>query len=195
MDRRVKAASVSVISNTTLLALKLIVGVISGSISIISAAVDSLNDLMASVIAFFSIRAATRPPDIEHPYGHGKIENISSAIQALLIFAAAVYIIIEAVRKLINPEPLQNLGLGLMVMAITAVVDLFVSRYLLKVANETDSAAVRADAYHLTTDVWTAIGVFIGLLLVRLTGIVAFDSIVALVVAVVVIRVSYILTY
>ena len=194
MDRRVKAASLSILSNTTLLTLKLIIGIISGSISIISAAADSLNDLAASIIAFFSVRAATRPPDTEHPYGHGKIENISSAIQAFLIFTAAIYIIYEAVQKILHPKPIETLGLGLAVMAFTALLDLFVSRYLLKVAEETNSAAIRADAYHLTTDVWTAVSVFIGLLIVRLTGMLIFDPIIALGIAIMILHVAYVLT-
>ncbi|MHB9035196.1 MAG: cation diffusion facilitator family transporter [Armatimonadota bacterium] len=194
MDRKVKAASVSVVSNTSLLTIKLIVGVITGSVSILSAAMDSLNDLTASVIALLSVRASGAPADEEHPYGHGKIENISAAAQALLIFGAALFIIFEAMGKIINPRPLQSITLGLIVIGITAVVDVFVSRYLLKVARETDSAAIRADAYHLTTDVWTSVGVFTGLILVEITGLQIFDPVVALGVAATILWVSYSLT-
>lgn len=194
MDRKVKAASVSVISNTFLLVLKLIVGLITGSISIISAAADSLNDLTASIIAFFSVRASAVPADEEHPFGHGKIENISAAVQALLIFAAALYIIYEAVDKILHPRALQSLPLGLFVIGTTAVVDIFVSRYLLRVARETDSAAIKADAYHLTTDVWTSVGVFLGLILIEVTGLLIFDPLVALGVAVTILWVAFTLT-
>jgi cation diffusion facilitator family transporter len=183
-----------VISNTSLLIMKLIVGLITGSISVISAAADSLNDLAASIIAFFSVRASIVPADEEHPFGHGKIENISAAAQALLIFAAAVYIIYEAINKIMNPRPLQSLPLGLIVIGLTAIVDIVVSRYLLKVAQETDSAAIKADAYHLTTDVWTSIGVFIGLIIVEFTGLQIFDPIVALGVAATILWVAFTLT-
>ncbi|MCE5323805.1 cation diffusion facilitator family transporter [bacterium] len=194
MDRKVKAASISVASNTFLLALKLVVGLITGSISIVSAAADSLNDLTASIIAFFSVRASAVPADEEHPFGHGKIENISAAAQALLIFGAAIYIIFEAIDKIMRPRPLQSLPLGLIVIGVTAVLDIFVSRYLLKVARETDSAAIRADAYHLTTDVWTSIGVFAGLILIETTGLLIFDPIVALCVAATILWVAFSLT-
>lgn len=174
--------------------MKLIVGLITGSISVISAAADSLNDLAASIIAFFSVRASIVPADEEHPFGHGKIENISAAAQALLIFAAAVYIIYEAIDKIRHPRPLQSLPLGLIVIGLTAIVDIVVSRYLLKVAQETDSAAIKADAYHLTTDVWTSIGVFIGLIIVEFTGLQIFDPIVALGVAATILWVAFTLT-
>lgn len=194
MTRQVKAASVSVISNTLLLIVKLVVGLLSGSVAVLSAAADSLNDLTASIIALISVRASGRPADTEHPYGHGKIENISAAIQALLIFAAAGFIVYEAIQKILKPEPLFAPVAGMAVMAITAVVDLFVSRYLLKVACETDSSAMRANAFHLTTDVWTAIGVFVTLGLVEIMKIQLLDPIVALIVAAAIIRVAITLT-
>lgn len=194
MTRQVRAASVSVASNTSLLILKTVVGLLTGSVGVLSAAADSLNDLAASVIALLSVRASGRPADAEHPYGHGKIENVSAAVQAILIFTAAAYIIYEAIDRIINPEPLVAPGWGMAVMVITAVVDLAVSRYLLKVARETDSSAIRADAYHLTTDVWTAAGVFVALGLVEITGIRLFDPIVALIVAAAIVRVAITLT-
>lgn len=194
MTRQIRAAALSVVSNTFLLALKSVVGLTTGSVSVLSAAADSLNDLIASIIAFFSVRASGEPADTQHPFGHGKIENVSAAAQALLIFVAAIYIIFEAVNKIITQEPVKSPGAGMIVMFITAVVDLGVSRHLLKVARETDSSAIRANACHLTTDVWTAAGVFVALGMVRLTGITLFDPIVALVVAVLIMRVAVMLT-
>lgn len=194
MSRKIRAASISVVSNSSLLVLKTTVGLTTGSVAVLSAAADSLNDLAASVIALFSVRASSQPADVHHPYGHGKVENISSAIQALLIFVAAIYIIYEAVHKIVIPRPLQSPEWGMAVMAVTTVVDLAVSRYLLKVADETDSAAIRADAYHLTTDVWASAGVFAALGLVHFTGILLFDPIVALMVAALIIRVAVNLT-
>lgn len=174
--------------------MKLVVGIYTGSVSVISAAVDSFNDLSASAIALFSVRAAAAPADREHPYGHGKFENVSGAVQALLIFAAALFIINESVGKIVEPKPIVTPGLGAAVMAATAVIDLFVSRYLLRVAAETDSAALRADAYHLTTDVWTSMGAMGALLVVYLTGFQLIDPLVALAISVVIIRVAYQLT-
>ena len=194
MTRQTRAALLSVLSNTFLLILKTTVGVLTGSVGVLSAAADSLNDLGASIIAFFSVRASGQPADVEHPFGHGKIENVSAAAEALLIFTAAIYIIYEAITRIITPEPLSSPGAGMIVMVVTALVDLGVSRYLLKVADETDSAAIRADAYHLTTDVWTAASVFVALGLVKITGIRLFDPIVALIVAAAIIRVAVVLT-
>jgi len=194
MPRQVKAASISVVSNTSLLILKTVVGLLTGSVGVLSAAADSLNDLMASVIALLSVRASGQPADVKHPYGHGKIENVSAAAQALLIFGAAAYVVYEAVKKIRTPEPLVAPVAGMIVMVITAVTDLVVSRYLLKVARETDSSAIRADAYHLTTDVWTAASVFVALGLVEVTGILLFDPIAALIVAAAIIRVAVTLT-
>lgn len=194
MDRKVKAAATSVVSNLSLLILKLVIGFITGSISVISTAVDSINDLSASIIAFFSVRASSLPADAEHPYGHGKLENISSAVQAFLIFTAAIYIIYEAINKILHPQPIKSIGLGIIVMGVTSFVDLFVSRYLLRVAEETESPAIRADAYHLTTDVWTSLSALVALALVKFTGIKLFDPIVAIGIAIVIIRVAYQLT-
>lgn len=194
MTRQTTAASISVLSNTSLLIIKTVVGLLTGSVGVLSAAADSLNDLMASIIAFFSVRASGQPADVGHPYGHGKIENVSAAAQAVLIFGAAVYIIHEAVNRIMTPKPLVAPLAGMAVMVVTAVLDLIVSRYLLKVARETDSSAIRADAYHLTTDVWTAAGVFVALGLVEVTGIRLFDPIVALLVAAAILEVAVTLT-
>ena len=195
MNRNTRAASISVASNIFLLVLKLIVGLITNSVSVLSAAADSLNDLTASTIAFFSVRASAMPADAEHPYGHGKIENISMALQALLIFAAAVYVIREAIQKILFPKPIEAPVLAVIVMGITAILNYFVSKYLLSVADETDSAAIRADAYHLTTDVWTSISVIVGLSIVYITDIQIIDPIIALFIAAAILRVAYRLSH
>jgi cation diffusion facilitator family transporter len=167
---------------------------ITSSVSVLSEAAHSGNDLIASVIAYFSVRKADLPADQRHAYGHGKIENLSGAVEALLIFVAALFIIYEAVRKLLSEEPIQSLGLGIWVMAFSAVANLVISLYLLRVAKETDSAALEADAYHLLTDVYTSAGVMVGLLLIRHTGIVLLDPLVALGVALLITRTAYSLT-
>jgi len=188
------AAGISVISNLTLVTLKVIVGLITSSVSVLSEAAHSGIDLVASGIAYFSVRRSDLPADQRHAYGHGKIENLSGAVEALLIFVAALFIIYEAVRKLSSGEPIQSLGLGIWVMAFSAAVNLVISLYLLRVAKETDSVALEADAYHLLTDVYTSAGVMVGLLLIRQTGIVLLDPLVALGVALLITKTAYSLT-
>lgn len=174
--------------------MKLVVGIMSGSVSIISEAIHSSMDLVAAVIAFFSVRVSDTPPDSRHPYGHGKVENISGVIEALLIFIAAIWIITEAVKKLLGAEiELDSIGIGSIVMLISAVVNIIVSRKLYKVARETNSLALEADALHLKTDVYTSLGVAAGLGLIMFTGINWLDPVVAILVALFIIRESYIL--
>jgi cation diffusion facilitator family transporter len=192
MNAKVKIARLSIISNTLLITLKLLVGIISGSVSIISEAIHSSMDLVAALIAFFSVRVSDNPPDSRHPYGHGKIENISGVIEAILILIAAIWIITEAVKKLLGGGmELDSVVLGSAVMLISALVNTFVSRRLYKVAKETNSVALEADALHLRTDVYTSLGVAAGLGLIMLTGINWFDPLVAILVALFIIRESY----
>ncbi len=188
------AAGISIISNLSLVILKLIVGFITSSVSVLSEAAHSGIDLVASGIAYFSVKRADLPADQRHAYGHGKIENLSGAVEAILIFVAALFIIHEAVGKLLSKEPIQSLGLGIWVMAFSAVTNLVISLYLLRVAKETDSAALEADAHHLLTDVYTSAGVMLGLLLIRQTGIVLLDPLVALAVALLITKTAYSLT-
>ncbi|MBE3086584.1 MAG: cation transporter, partial [Bacteroidetes bacterium] len=132
------------------------------------------------------------PPDSRHPYGHGKIENISGVIEALLIFIAAIWIIIEAVKKLFGEKiELDSIALGSVVMLVSAIVNIIVSRRLYKVARETNSVALEADALHLKTDVYTSLGVAVGLGLIMVTGINWLDPVVAIFVALFIIRESY----
>ncbi len=164
--RKVRVAVLSVVSNTTLVVMKLIAGVLIGSVSIISEAIHSGVDLLAAIIALFSVKTSSIPADSRHPFGHGKIENISGTIEALLIFVAAIWIIFEAVKKLMHPEPMEALGWGVGVMLISAIVNIVVSEMLFKVGRETDSIALQADAWHLRTDVYTSIGVMVSLALI-----------------------------
>jgi cation diffusion facilitator family transporter len=200
-NRKVRVAALSVMSNTTLVVMKLIVGLLTGSISIISEAIHSGVDLIASIIALFSVKTSSLPPDKRHPFGHGKIENISGAVEALLIFAAAGWIIFEAVQKLRKPEPLQILEWGVGVMLVSVVANYFVSKMLFKVAKETDSIALEADAWHLRTDVYTSAGIVLSLALIW-SGQVFFpgvdlnwlDPVAAIAVALLIIKAAYDLT-
>jgi cation diffusion facilitator family transporter len=193
MNKKQSTARLSIASNCCLIVMKVIVGLISGSISIISEAVHSSVDLVAAVIAYFSVRVSDTPPDKVHPYGHGKYENISGVIEAILIFIAAALIIHGAIKKLFHPEPIESLGWGSLIMLISAAVNAFVSRWLYKVSKETDSVALEADALHLKTDVYTSLGVAVGLLVIWVTNIQLLDPIIAMLVALLIIRESYLL--
>ena len=190
---KTRTARLSVISNSLLITMKLAAGIISGSVSIISEAIHSSLDLIAAIIAFFAVKISGTPADERHPFGHGKVENISGVIEALLIFVASGWIVYEAVDRFIHPGETGALGLGVLVMAISAVVNTFVSRRLYKVARQTDSVALEADALHLKTDVITSAGVAIGLALIWLTGWHVLDPIIALAVAVIIIYESWML--
>ncbi len=194
MDQRVSTARLSVVSNTLLVVMKLIVGLMMGSVSVISEAVHSGIDLAAALIAFFSLKQAAKPPDQVHRYGHGKIENVSGVIEAILIFVAAVWIIVEAIRRLVSGGTVEALGYGVAVMAVSAAVNTVVSQVLSRVARKTESIALEADALHLRTDVYTSVGVAVGLALMKLTGLHILDPLVALGVAALIIRAAWELT-
>lgn len=194
MSSKMLAATLSVASNSTLVVLKLVVGFLSGSVSIIAEGIHSANDLIAALIAFISVRISEQPPDEEHPYGHGKAESISAAAEAILIVGAAVWIVIEAVRRLLKPEPVEHLGIGVAVMGISVVLNIMVSRYLFRVAREEDSPALEADAHHLATDVYTSMGVVAGLAVTGLTGWHIVDPLMAIGVAMLILKIGLGLT-
>jgi len=183
LEEKIKAARLSIFSNTLLVILKLVVGIVTHSVSIISEAIHSSIDLVAALIAYFSVQEAQKPPDELHRYGHGKIENISGTVEGLLIFVAAIWIIYEAVNKLLHGGHVTGLGWGLLVMAGSALVNWLVSAKLFRVAAITDSVALRADALHLRTDVYTMLGVFAGLLLIQITGEMWLDPVAAIIVS------------
>ncbi|MGQ9675370.1 MAG: cation diffusion facilitator family transporter [Chloroflexota bacterium] len=187
-NSKTSVAALSVASNLTLTLLKLAVGVYIGSVSIVAEAIHSGVDLLAAIIAFLAVRSSGRPPDDDHPFGHGKIENVSGTVEAVLIFAAAGLIMYEAAQRLLHGIELPQVDLGLVVMALSVVVNIVVSRQLFKVARRTDSIALEADGYHLTTDVLTSLGVLAGLVVVRLTGLAILDPIVALAVAGIIVK-------
>lgn len=191
---KMKAARLSVISNSLLVVGKLAVGVLMGSVSVISEAVHSGIDLVAALIAYFSVQKASVPADEEHPYGHGKIENVSGTVEAVLIFGAAFYIIYESIHKLKAGGEVESLGLGTIIMGISALVNWLISNNLFKVAAETDSVALEADALHLRTDVYTSLGVLVGLAAIKLTGLTILDPLVAIAVALLIIKAAWDLT-
>jgi cation diffusion facilitator family transporter len=177
------AAALSIASNAVLIALKLAAGAITGSIAIVTEAIHSLVDLVASVIAFISVRKADEPADEEHPYGHEKVENLAATIEGILILVGAAIIVYEATHRLVVGSEVESLGIGIGVMGFSVIANLFVSSVLYRQAREHDSPALEGDGAHLRTDALTSLGVLAGLALVQITGAAAFDSITALVVA------------
>lgn len=179
-----KIAFLSVLSNFFIVVLKIIIGIFTGSVAIISEAIHSSLDLMASLIAFFSVRISNRPADKVHPYGHGKVENISGTIETVLIYIAGIWIIYECIHKLIYPEPIKFPFLGIVAMLIGAVINFVVSRTVRKEAERTHSVAMKSNALHLLTDVYTSLGVAVSLLLVSITGWSFLDPIIGIILAV-----------
>ena len=180
---KTRAAAVSIVSNSLLIVLKLVAGVITGSIAIVTEAIHSSIDLVASLVAFFSVRKADEPADESHPYGHQKVENLAAGIEGMLILAGAALIVYESVRRLFDVPQVESLGVGIAVIGFSAVANVGVSTYLYRQAARTDSPALEGDAAHLRTDAMTSFGVLIGLALVEVTGLEIFDPITALVVA------------
>jgi cation diffusion facilitator family transporter len=177
------AAALSIASNALLIAIKLAAGAITGSIAILTEAIHSLIDLVASVVAFVSVRKADEPADADHPYGHEKVESLAATIEGLLVLLGAAIIIFEATHRLVVGSEVERLGVGIAVMGFSVLANLTVSTVLSRQAKVYDSPALEGDAAHLRTDAITSVGVLVGLGLVQVTGNAAFDSITALAVA------------
>src|SRR5947209_6034659 len=154
---KAKAARLAVVSNVALVLFKLMAGLATGSVSLFSEAIHSTVDLVASAVAFFSVRVSDAPADAEHPYGHGKVENLSAVAEAALIFGAAGFILYNAIERALRHAPIERLGLAMGVMVFSAGVNFFVSRHLLRVSRATDSVALAADAWHLRVHRYTSL--------------------------------------
>ena len=178
-----RAAALSVASNSLLILLKFAAGTVTGSVALLAEAMQSVIDLVASVIAYVSVRKADEPADANHPYGHEKIENLAAAIEGVLILVGSAVIAFEAARRLINGGEVEQLGFGIAIIAITIVVNLAVSTVLSRRARETGSPALEGDAAHLRTDAISSVGVLVGLILVEVTDAAWLDPVVALLVA------------
>ena len=174
-----------------LVVLKVVIAAITGSISILAQTVDSFLDLLAVVITIFSIGIAAKPADKEHPFGHGKIENISAIVQAILIFTAGGLIIYSAVNCIVSGAVIELTEAGIGVMVVSIVVSILLSRHLLKVSRATDSLALEAIAHNIAADVYSAAGVLAGLVVIRFTGLVILDPIIALAVSLIIIKSAY----
>ena len=164
------------------LTLKAVAAAMTGSVGLLSDAAESVVNLVAAVVALLALRIAARPPDEGHNFGHGKAEYFSASVEAVMIFVAAVAIIAAAVERLLYPRPLENVGAGLVVSAAAGVVNGAVAMVLIRAGRRYRSLALTADGRHLLTDVWTSVGVIVGVVLVAVTGYVRLDPIVALLV-------------
>lgn len=185
------AAKLSLIAITGLVVLKVAVAILTGSISIFAQALDSGLDLFAVTITLLAVGIATRPADEQHPFGHGKVEDIAAVVQAVLIFTAGSVIVYSAINRLITGEILELTEAGIIVMAISIIVSVFLSRYLMKLSMATGSTALEANAHNIAADVYSASGVLAGLVAIRLTGLHSLDAIIAIVVAALVFKVGY----
>ncbi|WP_425059421.1 cation diffusion facilitator family transporter [Sporomusa carbonis] len=189
-----RTARLSVVSNTLLVMLKLVVGIFTGSVSIVSEAAHSGVDLIAALVAYVAVKKSGKPPDSQHAYGHGKIENLSAAFEAVLIVLAALWIVYESVEKIKTAHAPEYLEYGLFVMALSVAVNYWVSSKLYHVALLTGSHALEADALHLKADIWTSVGVFLGLGIIQYTGLYWLDPAIAIAVAVVVFKAGFDMT-
>ena len=186
------AAGLSILSNVILTLLKIIAGLMSGSLSIISEAIHSLSDFAASILTFFSVMKSSRPADADHPYGHGKYEDMSGFIEGILIILASLFIIYEAIKKIVMGTAGETENtIGIIVMFIAVVMNIIVSSLLFSVAKKANSISLYADGEHLRTDVFSSLGVLVGLILIKITGHTVLDPIIALLVAAFIYRTGY----
>ncbi|NWF77237.1 MAG: cation transporter [Chloroflexi bacterium] len=174
-----------------LIIFKVVVSWLTGSISILAQAADSLLDLFAGIVAFSAIRIAAKPADAEHPYGHGRVEDIAGSLQGILIFIAGGLIIYSAIGRIIKGSSIELAEAGIAVMAVSIVVSIFLSRHLLNVARSTGSVALEANARNIATDVYSASAVLVGLAIVRFTGLNIIDPILAIGVAIYILKVAF----
>ncbi len=188
-------ASTSIFSNAIIIVLKFIAGLVSGSISIISEAIHSFSDFLASVLTFFAVSRSSEPADKDHPFGHGKYEDMSGFIEGFLIILASIYIIYEASKKLIFGYHAElDSEICIFVMAFAVVANILVSKSLFIVAKKSKSVSLYADAEHLRTDVFSSLGVLIGLIVIKFTGLTILDPIIAIIVAGIIFKAGYSIT-
>ncbi|VVB66841.1 Ferrous-iron efflux pump FieF [Candidatus Norongarragalina meridionalis] len=190
MAEKLRAASVSIIANVFLIAIKLAVALMTNSIGVIAEVLHSLFDLVASVFAYLGIQKAEQPPDRTHLYGHERFENMSALVQTLLLVITSVLIIFEAWDRIQHPVALGMTELGIAVIALSIVIDYLVAKFLHKASDKHGSSALQADAYHFSTDLLTSVAVVIGLIGVRM-GFTIADSLAAVLVALAMLFISF----
>ncbi len=182
-DRRSKrrAAWLSVALTGSSVAVKGVVAIVTGSSAILAETAHSFSDLLAAIIALLAIRAADRPPDPQHPFGHQKLEHVSAVIEGAILILVAGFVAIQAANSF--REPVENSGIGIVVMAVSAGAAFFVARRVSRVAKQSNSAALEADSAHIAADVWSSVGTAVALILISLTGRTEIDAIFAIAIA------------
>ena len=182
-NKKLRTATLSIVVSFFLIVTKLVFGFLTNSISIFASAVDSFLDLAASSINYFSIKKAEKPADKEHRFGHGKAEGLAGLFQSFVIGGSSLYLIYISIKRLITGVALQSLNAGILIMAFSAFISFFLARYLKRVAEDTESIALGADGVHYSSDVYANLGIILGLVIVRLSGLVFVDSLVSICVA------------
>lgn len=178
-----RAAAGSVCLAIVLIIIKTFGVLATGSLSVLSSMIDSLADLFASSITFIAIRFSSQPADCEHRYGHGKAEALSALIQSAFIAGSGIFVIYDGITRFISPRPLEQTGIGILVMVVSLILTLFLIAYQRYVAHRTNSQAIRADSAHYTVDVVTNISIIITLLVVHYFGFYWFDTLAAFLVS------------
>lgn len=181
--RKIRAARISMATATGLTALKLVTGLLTGSMAVLSSAIDSLLDIVMSVANFLAIRQAEQPADSKHPFGHGKFETLATIVQALTIGLSGSWVCYESVHRLLTGGTLGRLEGGMLVLAFSALVSWRIGRFLLRTARETESSALKADSLHFSMDVYTNLALLAGLVAIRLFGLAWLDPVLSIVVA------------
>lgn len=180
--KKLFAAKLSLSTAIALSVLKFIVGIMSGSMAVLSSAIDSMLDILMSGVNLLAIRHAELPADESHAYGHGKFETMAALIQALVIGGSGVWILLESLRRLLSGAEPSRLGAGVIVLLISVIASLLISRYLVKIAKETDSSALRADSLHFSMDVYSNLALTCGLAAMYFFGLPWLDSLLSLLV-------------
>lgn len=180
---KVAAAGLSIITALALATLKLTTGLLTGSLAVLSSAIDSLLDILMSGINLMAIRHAEQPADELHPYGHGKFETLATVVQSVVIAISGIWIIYEAIQRIMVAKPISQTNVGIAVMTVSLVVSFLISRHLRRVAKETDSSALEADSLHFAMDVYTNLALLIGLILLSRFDLPWLDPVMSLLVA------------
>jgi len=182
-NKKFRTALLSISVSLVLIAAKVVVGILTNSVSILASAADSFLDVTASSVNFYSIRKSEKPADHDHKFGHGKAEGLAGLFQTFIIGSSAIYLIYISVLRLLKGEKLVSVGWGVLVIALSMIVSLFLARHIKRVAEETGSLILGADSLHYRSDLYTNGGIVAGLLVIRFTGFDIIDPIISILVA------------
>ncbi len=186
-----RAITLSILTASFLTVFKMGFGLVSHSMAVLASAIDSLMDVLVSTVNFISLREASKPADSEHAYGHGKIESLAGLFQSLFISASGLYLIYESIKRLVKGETISYVGAALLIMLGSTVITFFLVKRLKSVAAQTGSLIVGTESLHFATDLATNVGVMVALLLVRWTGLAFWDLLIAIVIAIYILKQSF----